>query len=212
MSNKKSILLLSGGIDSTTLLAKLSKNEFEVVAISFDYGQKHKIELSFAQKNAKKYGIEKHIIINLDKALFQSSALVNQEIAISDNNMPKRQNEDVNSYVPFRNLIFISTALSLAESMSINEIYIAVNADDFNNFWDCRKEFIQLINEIASLNTSIQVKTPFINVSKNDVVKLATKLGVNLNDTISCYQPIGEQECGECLSCNSRQIAFENIK
>jgi 7-cyano-7-deazaguanine synthase len=108
-------------------------------------------------------------------------------------------------------LVFISTALSLAESMKINEIYLAFNADDNSNFWDCRTDFVQQINAIATLNTSIQIKTPFIKLSKNEIVKLAYQLNVNLNNTITCYQPIEGQECGVCLSCNTKQKACENV-
>ncbi len=210
MENKRVILLLSGGIDSTTLLAKLSSENYDVIAVSFEYGQKHSIELNYAKKNAKKYGVKKHHIIKLDKILFNSSALVNHEIDITtykDNKLPKRQDK---SYVPFRNLLFISTASSLAETMEINEIYLAFNNDDSNNFWDCKIEFVEKINEMAALNTSIQIKTPFINLSKTEVVKLAKQLNVDLNNTITCYQPKGTTECGICLSCITKQKSLEN--
>jgi hypothetical protein len=134
MENKRAILLLSGGIDSTTLLAKLSSENYDVIAVSFHYGQKHGIELNYAKKNAEKYDVKKHHIIELDKMLFKSSALVNREIDIAtyeNNELPKGQ---VNAYVPFRNLLFISTALSLAETMKIDEVYLAFNSDDSCNF------------------------------------------------------------------------------
>ncbi len=210
MKNKRVILLLSGGIDSTTLLAKLSSENYDVIAISFEYGQKHAIELDYAKKNAEKYGVIKHHIIKLDKILFNSSALVNQEIDITtykDNKLPERQDK---SYVPFRNLLFISTALSLAETMEINEIYLAFNNDDSNNFWDCKMNFVEKINEIATLNTSIQIQTPFINMSKTEVVQLAKQLNVDLNNTITCYQPNETTECGVCLSCITKQKSLEN--
>lgn len=211
MRNKTAIILLSGGIDSTTLLAKLSSENYEVVALSFHYGQKHGIELDCAKKNAEKYGVKSHHFIELDNTLFNSSALVNQEIDISTYENSQLPEGQVNVYVPFRNLVFISTALSLAESMKINEIYLAFNADDNRNFWDCRTEFVQKINTIATLNTSIQIKTPFINLSKNEIVKLAHQLNVNLADTITCYQPIKGQECGVCLSCITKRKAYENV-
>lgn len=210
MKNKRAILLLSGGIDSTTLLAKLSNENYEVVAVSFHYGQKHGIELNYAKKNAGKYGVKKHHIIELDKILFKSSALVNREIDIAtyeNNKLPEGQ---VNVYVPFRNLLFISTALSLAETMKINEVYLAFNSDDNANFWDCRTDFVEKINAIATSNTSIQIKTPFINLSKTEIVKLARQLNVDLNNTITCYQPNNETECGVCLSCVTKQKAIEN--
>lgn len=210
MRNKQVILLLSGGIDSTTLLAKLSNENYEVVVVSFHYGQKHGIELNYAKKNAEKYGVKKHYIIELDKTLFKSSALVNREIDIAtyeNNELPEGQ---VNAYVPFRNLLFISTALSLAETMKINEVYLAFNSDDNANFWDCRTDFVEKMNAIANSNTSIQIKTPFINLSKTAIVKLARQLNVDLNDTITCYQPNGEIECGVCLSCVTKSNALKD--
>jgi 7-cyano-7-deazaguanine synthase len=210
MGNKRAILLLSGGIDSTTLLAKLSNENYEVVALSFHYSQKHGIELNYAKKNAEKYSVKKHHIIELDKTLFNSSALINREIDIEtyeNNELPEGQ---VNAYVPFRNLLFISTALSLAETMNINEVYLAFNSDDNANFWDCRIDFVEKINAIATSNTSIQIKTPFINLSKTEIVKLARHLSVDLNNTITCYQPNKEIECGVCLSCVTKTNALKD--
>ena len=210
MGNKRAILLLSGGIDSTTLLAKLSNENYEVVAVSFNYGQKHVIELNYAKKNAEKYSVKKHHIVELDKILFNSSALVNREVEIATYHNNKLPQGQVNAYVPFRNLLFISSALSLAESMNINEVYLAFNSDDKANFWDCSTEFVERINKISSSNTSIQIKTPFINLSKTEVVKLSRQLNVDLNYTITCYQPNEETECGVCLSCVTKQKALEN--
>lgn len=211
MENKCAILLLSGGIDSTTMLAKLSSENYEIIAVSFNYGQKHNIELNFAKQNAQKYKVKKHLIIALDKSLFNTSALVNNEIDITtyDNKeVPKGQ---VNAYVPFRNLLFISTALSLAETMNINEVFLGFNSDDSQNFWDCKIDFIKKINEIATSNSPIQIKTPFINLSKSEVIKLSHQLNVDLQNTITCYQPNQTIECGICLSCISKQKALKNI-
>jgi len=210
MENKRAILLLSGGIDSTTLLAKLSSDNYEVIALSFQYGQKHGIELDYAKKNVAKYGVNKHHIIELDKILFNSSALVNSEIDISTCENNELSEGQINAYVPFRNLLFISTALSLAETMKINEVYLAFNSDDNANFWDCRTDFVETINRIAISNTSIQIKTPFINLTKTDIVKLARQLKVDLNNTITCYQPNETIECGVCSSCVTKQKALEN--
>lgn len=210
MGNKRAILLLSGGIDSTTLLAKLSSENYEVIAVSFHYGQKHRIELNYTKKNAEKYGVKYHQIIELDKILFNSSALVNQEIDITTYKNDELPDGQVNAYVPFRNLLFISIALSLAESMKIDEVFLAVNSDDNANFWDCRTDFVEKINAIATSNTSILIKTPFINLSKTEIVKLARKLNVDLNNTITCYQPNETTECGVCLSCVTKQKAIEN--
>lgn len=209
--NKTVILLLSGGIDSSVLLAKLTNEGYSVMALSFDYGQKHRIELTFAKGNAMKYGVKSHKIITLDSQLFKSSALVNAEMAVSSYESTDLPLGNVNTYVPFRNLMFISTALSLAENLNIHEIYIAVNKDDHNNFWDCKKDFIKHINQIAKLNTAIQIHTPFIDLTKKEIIRLAKQLDVNLAETITCYQPNGKKECGQCLSCRTKQNAMIGI-
>ena len=209
METKRAIILLSGGIDSTILLAKLSSENVEIVALSFDYGQKHKIELYYAQKNAEKYGVKIHQVIELDNILFSASALVNSELKVSTYENMEVPNEHVNVYVPFRNLLFISTALSLAETMAINEVYLAINKEDSVNFWDCRTGFIEKINAIASTSSSIQIKTPFINLSKAEIIRMGRQLKVDLNNTITCYQPIEFKECGVCLSCVTKQMALE---
>ena len=211
MENKQAILLLSGGIDSTTLLAKLSSENYEVVAVSFHYGQKHEIELNYAKKNARKYNVATHEILKLDEKLFASSALVNSEIDISTHKNGELPTGQVNAYVPYRNLIFISTSLSLAESKGINEVYLAFNNDDQKNYWDCSVDFVQRINSISGTTNSIQIKTPFIQKSKSEIVQLAQDFNVDLKDTITCYQPKGRNECGECLSCISKQKAIQNV-
>ena len=210
MENKKAILLLSGGIDSTTLLAKLSSENYEIIALSFHYGQKHEIEINYAKKNAKKYDVKKHQIIELDKKIFKTSALVNRDIEIATYENSVSPAGQVNAYVPFRNMLFISTALSIAESMNINEVYLAFNQDDSNNFWDCKTDFVEKANAIVALNSSIQIKTPFINLSKTEIIRIAYQLEVNLQDTITCYSPNEEIECGVCLSCVTKQKALEN--
>lgn len=210
MENNRAILLLSGGIDSTTLLAKLAHEEYEVTAISFNYGQKHLVELNYARLNAAKYMVKEHYIVELDQTLFASSALVNKNMHVTTYENEDLPKGEVNAYVPFRNLIFISNALSLAQSLQINQVHLAVNGDDRINFWDCTSNFIEHVNEIAALNSSIEIKTPFINLSKTDVLKMAYSLKVDLNNTITCYQPNQEAECGNCLSCITKQNALKN--
>lgn len=210
MEAKRVILLLSGGIDSTTLLAKLSSDGYNIIALSFDYGQKHEIELNYAKMNAAKYGVSIHEIIKLDKKLFSASALVNKSIGISTYEEKELPNGEVNSYVPYRNLIFISSALSVAESMNISSIYMAFNSDDQKNYWDCSMDFVHRINSISKAPNTIQIKTPFIQKSKAEVIQLAKELNVNLTQTITCYQPTGTNECGVCLSCISKKKALKN--
>ena len=208
MENKKALLLLSGGIDSTTLLAKLASENYEITALSFYYGQKHSIELDFAKENAEKYKVKEHKIIEIDSQIMSTSALVSNEIQITtyqNTNLPAGK---VNVYVPFRNMIFISMALSMAQSKSISKIYLAVNKDDSHNFWDCKSDFINCLNQITTLDSDIKILTPFINFSKGEVIKIAKYLNINLDNTITCYQPIGKVECGKCLSCVTKQKAL----
>lgn len=208
MENKRVILLLSGGIDSTTLLAKLTHEGYDVTALSFSYGQKHRVELEFASRNAKKYGVVKHVVMDLDARQFGKSALVNEEKNIATYENGPLPEGEVNVYVPFRNLVFTSHAFSLAETLNISEIFVAFNKDDSINFWDCRPAFIHALNAVSRQGSSIEVKAPFIELSKTEVVLLAQKLGVVLDQTISCYQPVAYQECGICLSCRIRQLAI----
>ena len=196
MEAERVILLLSGGIDSTTLLAKLSSDGYKVIAVSFDYGQKHGIELQYAKDNALKYNALTHEVIKLDKTLFNSSALVNSAIRISTYEEKDLPTGEVNSYVPYRNLIFISSALSLAETMNINQVYLAFNKEDQKNYWDCSMDFVQRINSISNASNRIQIQTPFIQKSKAEIIRLAKELEVNLTQTITCYQPNGKDECG----------------
>lgn len=211
MENKKAILLLSGGIDSTTLLAKLKQDGYNIIAVSFSYGQKHLIEIEFAKRNAQKYGVAMHKIIELNPIQFAISALVNDDKKIStyENGCLPKGTE--NTYVPFRNLVFLSQALSLAETLGVNEVFVAFNKDDSKNFWDCRAKFIQNLNVVARQGSAIQIKAPFIRLSKAEVIVLSQKLGVLLAQTISCYQPKGTTECGICLSCVTKLNAINEM-
>ena len=210
MQKNKVILLLSGGVDSTVLLAKLKKEGKDVLAISYYYDQKHAIELEYAKLNSKKYGVLEHKIISIDLQLFANSALVNKEKKIEtykDDELPVGMES---SYVPFRNLIFLSQALSIAESLQIKEVFIGSNGDDSINFWDCELDFISKLNCISE-SKGIRVEAPLIKLSKKEVIQLARNLQVDLDETISCYSPIGKKECGVCLSCRVKNKALKKI-
>ena len=206
---KQALLLLSGGIDSATLLAKLKSEGYQITALSFHYGQKHSVELNYAKELANKYEVKEHLILDIPNESFSGSALVNKTINPTKfNDYKNLPTEEVNSYVPFRNIIFLSFALSIAESRNIHEIFIAVNKEDAINYWDCSVEFIEKMNIISKMNTSISIESPFINLSKKEVVLLGKNLGVDFNQTISCYQPIDGVECGSCLSCIIKKEAI----
>ena len=206
---KQALLLLSGGIDSATLLAKLKSEGYQITALSFHYGQKHSVELNYAKELANKYEVKEHLILDIPNESFSGSALVNKTINPTKfNDYKNLPTEEVNSYVPFRNIIFLSFALSIAESRNIHEIFIAVNKEDAINYWDCSVEFIEKMNIISKMNTSISIESSFINLSKKEVVLLGKNLGVDFNQTISCYQPIDGVECGSCLSCIIKKEAL----
>lgn len=207
MENKPVLLLLSGGIDSTTLLAQLKSQGKKIYALSFNYGQKNRIELAFAKENAARFGA-KHLEVQLDKGLFVHAALVNQQVAVSTYSAIELPQAEVNTYVPFRNLIFIAQALCFAETHSIEQIYLGFNQDDSLNYWDCRKAFVEEMNRIANPR-GIAILTPFIDLEKKEIVGLAHQLEVNLEETLTCYQPVGREECGTCLSCRIKQKAMQ---
>jgi len=212
MGNKSAILLLSGGIDSTTLLAQAKQEGYEIQAISFNYNQKHLVELEYAKKNARKYQVAKHKIISLDAGAFLSSALVNPHKSLETYPKHRLPEGPVNAYVPFRNLIFLSHALSYAETAGIRKIFIAFNKDDSTNFWDCSSEFLQKLNALTNSSTAIRIEAPFIKLTKKEVILLAQKLQVDLENTLSCYQPIEAKACGKCLSCTLIEKALQEIK
>jgi 7-cyano-7-deazaguanine synthase len=202
------LLLLSGGIDSTTLLADLTRQKGAVTALSFDYGQKHQVELDFAQRNASKYGVKAHYILPLAREPFEHSALVNKDCDLATYQNKPLPTGQVNAYVPFRNLVFLSYALGLAQTLNIKDVYIAVNQDDSSNFWDCTSDFVQNLQNLVQLGSEINLCAPFLNRSKKEVIALANQLDVDLNQTISCYQPMGQEICKICLSCRLRAAAL----
>ena len=212
MKDKDCILLLSGGIDSTTLLALLSKERYSITALCFSYNQKHSIEIEYAKTNSKIYEINNIEIVELHTSSFNSSGLVSSVIILNKYQSIKLPASQDNSYVPFRNLLFLSYALSYAEALKIHEIYIGVNKDDAENFWDCSEPFIKIINKLAKINTDIKINAPSIKYTKSEIIKLAYTSNVDLSNTISCYEPKNGKECGSCLSCVKKEVAIIKAK
>lgn len=213
MKKTKSLIIYSGGLDSTVCLYLAKSQKETVEAISFYYQQKHKIELTKAKQITKSLNIPHHII-KIPAEIFSSSALVNEKIEV-----PKFQpnkNKIPITYVPARNLLFLSFALSYAESQNFQKIYIGVNALDYSGYPDCRGEFIKSFQETSKLATkvgnegkAIQIVTPLIQMTKKEIVTLGAKLGVPFNKTHSCYSPINGKPCGKCESCTLRKKGFE---
>ncbi|MCF7884876.1 MAG: 7-cyano-7-deazaguanine synthase QueC [Candidatus Marinimicrobia bacterium] len=211
---KKGLIALSGGLDSATTLAIAKSEDFKVYAISFDYQQRNAVELQAAKDVARSMQVENHKIIKIDLSQIGGSALTD------DIPVPKHT-EDQGSipatYVPGRNLIFLSLALAWAEVNNIYDIFIGVNSLDYSGYPDCRPEFIKKFQETANLATKagvrgekINIHTPIINMTKGEIIKRGVELGVDYRKTISCYNPDKEgRACGECDSCQLRKEGFK---
>ncbi|HIF29670.1 MAG: 7-cyano-7-deazaguanine synthase QueC [bacterium] len=211
-SKSKCIVLLSGGLDSTTVLA-IAKKEFEIFALSFDYGQRHKFELQAAELIARNNSVHTFQMMTIDLKQFGHSALTD-DIAV-----PKNQeigDEIPITYVPVRNTIFLSYALAYAEVNDIYDIFIGVNALDYSGYPDCRPEYINAFQNMANLGTKftqgdkkITIHTPLIDMTKSEIILKGSELGVSYQDTHSCYDPSSEGlACGECDACSLRKKGF----
>ena len=209
---KKAVILFSGGLDSTTCLAFAKSQGFECHALSFNYGQRHSIELEAAKKIAAKMGVQ-HKIFNLEINQFGGSALTDTNIAVPDHS----GNTAIPiTYVPARNTIFLSIALGMAEVIGAKDIFIGVSYIDYSGYPDCRPEYIKAFTQLANLATKagveeggIKIHTPIIHLSKADTIKLGHSLAVDYSDTVSCYRadPAG-RACGKCDSCTFRKKGF----
>jgi 7-cyano-7-deazaguanine synthase len=209
---KKAIILLSGGLDSATVLALAHQQNYQLYALSFDYGQKHNIELESAKILAQKYPVSEHKIINLGLGDLGGSALTDASLQI-----PTVEQSGIPiTYVPARNTVFLAFALGWAEVLNAHDIFIGVNAVDYSGYPDCRPEFINAFQTLANLATqagveghTIKVHSPLIHLSKGDIIKKGMQLGVDYAQTISCYSadPSGKA-CGACDSCRLRREGF----
>lgn len=210
---KKAVVLLSGGLDSTTCLAVAKSQGFDCYALSFSYGQRHSIELLAATRIAKHMGAVDHKIVHLDTSLFCGSALTDRNVEVPDF---KESTEIPVTYVPARNTIFLSMALGYAESIGAREIFIGASSVDFSHYPDCRPEFIQTFQKLANLATKagmegdlFSIVAPLQYLSKVQTIELGNTLGVDYSLTVSCYQANDAGEaCGECDSCTFRKRGF----
>lgn len=215
----KAIVLLSGGLDSTTMLRMVQEIGYEIHAITFSYGQRHSVEIDAAAKIAQKYGVQNHRIVNID--LFGGSALTDDSIELNKSGKigvydPEKENIPL-SYVPARNTIFLSYALGFAEVIGAQKIFIGINAIDYSGYPDCRPEYLKKFNELAKLATAagvkheleIQVEAPLLHLSKSEIISNGIRLGVDYGDTISCYDPDENGvACGKCDACTLRLEGF----
>jgi len=211
----KAVILLSGGLDSTTVLAIAKSRDYECYALSFDYGQKQKSELNSAIEIAKSYQVKEHRIMKVSLSDIGGSALTDKSINIPDY---KKSSGIPVTYVPARNTIFLSLALAWSEIMGSNDIFIGVNSVDYSGYPDCRPEYIEAFEKMANLATKnavmgkkITIHTPLIYLNKVEIIGEGQKLGVDYSKTITCYRAndLGEA-CGKCDACELRKIGFKN--
>ena len=219
MDRKNAVLLLSGGLDSTTLLALATSEGYAVHALSFNYGQRHAAELSAATKIAERYSVVQHLVARIDLRIFGGSSLTSDTPVLKDRNLGDNDDEIPFTYVPARNTIFLSYALALAEVSGARDIFIGVNALDYSGYPDCRPAFIGAFQRLANLATragveskeepAIRIRTPLIELTKRQIIELGLSLGVDYSMTTSCYDPGGDGEaCGRCDACQLRLRGF----
>ena len=219
LKEKKAVVLSSGGLDSTTMMALVQAEGYEIYSLSFRYGQRHAREITAAQRVAKVFGVRQHLVIDIGLSQIGGSALTD------DMEVPKSRTQDEIgqgvpvTYVPARNTIFLSYALAWAEVLGAWDIFIGVNAVDYSGYPDCRPEYIKAFEHMANLATKavledkgrIRIRPPLIHMSKTDIIKKGIELGVDYSMTHSCYDPTPEGlACGECDSCLLRKKGFKD--
>jgi 7-cyano-7-deazaguanine synthase len=212
MNEKKAVILLSGGLDSATVVAMARADGYTCYTMSFDYGQRHRAELHAAERVAKDLGVVEHKVIGLNLNGIGGSALTDSSIDV-----PETPGEGIPvTYVPARNTVFLSLALGWAEVLGARDIFIGVNAVDYSGYPDCRPEFIESFERMANLATKagvegqgFTIQAPLQNLSKADIVKAGMRLGVDYGLTVSCYQADDQgRACGKCDSCRLRAEGF----
>jgi 7-cyano-7-deazaguanine synthase len=212
MTEKRAVILLSGGLDSATVVAMALADGYTCYTMSFDYGQRHRAELDAAARVARDLGVVEHKVIGLDLNGIGGSALTDSSIAV-----PESPGEGIPvTYVPARNTVFLSLALGWAEVLGARDIFIGVNAVDYSGYPDCRPEFIEAFERMANLATKagvegqgFTIQAPLQNLSKADIVKAGMRLGVDYGLTVSCYQADDQgRACGKCDSCRLRAEGF----
>ncbi|HEY9018284.1 7-cyano-7-deazaguanine synthase QueC [Thiomicrospira sp.] len=213
MGHERAVVLLSGGLDSVTVLAHAHAHGYECHTLSFDYGQRHQVELQAAERLAAQYGAKTHRVMQMNMAAIGGSALTDNKIDVPVNGV----GSDIPvTYVPARNTVFLSYALGLAEVLEAQHIFIGVNSVDYSGYPDCRPEYIAAFEKMANLATKtaveghlIKIETPLMSLSKAQIIHMGMKLGVDYSLTVSCYQadPAG-RACGKCDSCRLRQQGF----
>ena len=218
---KKAVILLSGGLDSTTCLAIAKSKNYSLYALSFRYGQRHEFEIGAAKKCARIYNVKDHVILDINLRAFGGSALTdNIDVPKKGKNI-KDGNEIPVTYVPARNTIFLSFALAYAETIKSQDVFIGVNALDYSGYPDCRPEYIKSFETMSNLATKagvqgkskMQIHTPLIDLGKSEIIEKGIELGVDYGKTHSCYDPDHKGiSCGLCDACILRKEGFKKAK
>ncbi len=217
---KKAVILLSGGIDSTTTLALAKDQGYEVYALSVNYGQKNRMELSKAQAVAEFFKVKQHMIINVDLRHFGASALTTSQEVPKNRNIEEIGNHIPVTYVPARNTIFLSLALAWSEALGVQDIFMGANIMDYSGYPDCRPEYMRAFENMANLATKAGVEkkakyrihTPLMELTKGEIIRQGLSMGVDYSLTHSCYDPTAEGiPCGSCDSCVLRRKGFSKI-
>lgn len=215
-SRPRAVVLLSGGLDSSTTLAVAQEEGFECYALSFSYGQRHSVELDAARRVAEAAGVADHVVIDLDLRAFGGSALTDAIDVPKDRSDAEMAGEIPVTYVPARNTVFISVALGYAEVLEADDLFLGINAVDYSGYPDCRPEYVAKWEELAALATKrgvegapLRINAPLIDLTKADIVRRGVQLGVDYAITISCYDPDDDgRACGRCDTCNLRLRGF----
>ncbi|MDR1477484.1 MAG: 7-cyano-7-deazaguanine synthase QueC [Planctomycetaceae bacterium] len=215
---KRAVVLLSGGLDSTTAAAVAKSDGYEIFALTIDYNQRHKIELESAKRVALALNTKQHVIFPLNLRLFGGSSLTDDWEVVKDISIDKIGETIPTSYVPARNIIFLSIAFAYAETIHANKIYIGVSAIDYSGYPDCRPEFLTAFENMAQISTKtgiegnkISIAAPLVQLDKTATIRLGLSLGVDYSITHTCYDPaLDGAACGCCESCLLRLQAFAN--
>ncbi len=215
--DKPAVILLSGGLDSATTAAIARAQGFRLFALSVDYGQRHRHELEAAARVAKHLGVERHLVASVDLSLFGCSALTDTIDVPKDRNVQQMEAEIPVTYVPARNTVLLSLALAFAETISAADLFIGVNAVDYSGYPDCRPEYITAFQQMANLATKASVEgslrftihTPLVDLTKAQIIRRGTELGVDYGLTHTCYDPSDAGvSCGRCDACQLRRKGF----
>jgi 7-cyano-7-deazaguanine synthase len=213
---RKAVVLLSGGLDSSTCLAVARAEGFQVHALSVDYGQRHKGELQRARRIARALGAADHRVVKVDLSAFGGSALTDRAIAVPKRRSARRMAAEIPvTYVPARNTVMLALALAHAETIGAEDVYVGVNAIDYSGYPDCRPAFLRAFERLARVATKagvegrpLRIRAPLLRLSKAGIVRLGTRLGVPYRMTLSCYDPVAGRACGACDACQLRRKGF----